>query len=289
MRALILGVGGQDGSYLAEALLGRGWEVFGTVRRNSVGSPRVPAGIKVLRADLTDHESIAAAVLACKPDVVFNEADQDNVDWSIACPRLSIDVTYGGTLYVIELCHRNGIKLFQPVSATVYGTQECPDVHSSLEPGSPYAIAKAAVLLACRHYRRLGAHICCPIMFNHDSPRRGSEYLLHKICKGPVRLSDPSFQVDIGHARDYMELACDLYTHNVDVIVGTGISYSLEQMAQIAKAEVEWVQGSVRPGHGGRGMYARTSGLKDLGLQPPSSDIRTLIAELKCKYSTTAT
>ncbi len=284
MKALIFGVGGQDGSYLADSLLARGWQVYGTVRRNSNGNPRVPTGVQVLRCDLTDSSSIAAVLVTSQPDVVFNEADQDNVDWSIATPRLSIDVTYAGALSVIEYCHRMGVALFQPISATIFGSQEYPDVTSPLQPASPYAIAKAAVLLACRHYRTLGAHICCPIMFNHDSPRRGSEYLLHRICSGKrIKLSDPGYYVDIGFAGDYMELACDLHKHNVDVIVGTGIAYTVEQLAYMVNADVEWVDAPPRIGHAGRGMYARTSGLKDLGLEPPVSDMRKLMGMLSVR------
>jgi len=288
MRALIFGVGGQDGSYLAEALLRRGHDVYGTVRRNSVGYPRVPAGVRVLKADLTDFESVRQAYMDSMPHAVFNEADQDNVDWSIATPQLSVDVTFGAVLKLLDLC--KSIKLFQPISATIFGDNPMPTLLSPLDPGSPYAIAKAAVLLACRHYRKLGAHICCPIMFNHDSPRRGAEYLLHRICSGKrIQLSDPGFRVDIGHARDYMELACDLYEHNVDVLVGTGATHSLRELAEIAEADVEWTYTQYRPGQGGAGMLCSTLGLKQLGLEPPSHDIRPLIQELKCKYSTTAT
>ena len=179
-RHLILGVGGQDGSYLAELLLERGTEVWGLHRRSSADNLwrlRLSDAINLVKlvcGDVCDLPSLENAVRECQPHVVWNMADQDNVDASFACPRQAVDVTYGGVANVLEVVKRRPIRLFQPISATVFGRAPPPQNEvTTLDPQSPYACAKAAAWLLCKYYRECHATgVTCGVFFNHDSPRR---------------------------------------------------------------------------------------------------------------------
>lgn len=247
-RALILGIGGQDGSYLADILLEAGWEVHGMHRRSSVDNLSRIAHIRdrvtLHQGDLLDQRSMWEAIRNSECEVIFNEADQDHVGWSKTCPLYSYQVTYGGVALLLELIlnWKGGreIKLFQPLSATMF--DDCPapqDETAKLRPNSPYACAKAGAWHLCKHYRREhGIDVRCAILFNHDSPRRGPGYLLQDIAAGrPIR-GDLSTVVDIGYAREYMEAAVkivelpppqnDLYQH--DYVLGTDKPWTIERL-----------------------------------------------------------
>lgn len=249
-RALILGIGGQDGSYLADILLEQGWVVHGMHRRSSVDNLARIAHcrdrVKLWQGDLLDLASLVKALDGAEPNVVFNEADQDHVGWSKECALYSASVTYGGVANLLEAIRWTacrlpiGCKLFQPLSATMFG--DCPapqDELTPLAPNSPYACAKAGAWHLCRHYRREhGLDVRCAIMFNHDSPRRGGEYLLQRIAHGQKIDGDLSTVVDIGYAREYMEAAVkimelpppqnDFFQH--DYALGTGMGYTIGRL-----------------------------------------------------------
>lgn len=221
-RALILGIGGQDGSYLAEHLLSLGYEVHGLVRRSSVDNlwriRPILDQVTLHRADLCDAASIGYAISCSHPDEIYHEADQDNIDWSYEIPGYSVQVTAGSIITILGWLKRNKpkVRVFIPLSATMFGDAPPPqNEQTPFKPMSPYACAKVAAYYLCQHYRREhGIFVSTAIMYNHDSPRRGGDYLLQKICRQAVEIKQgkrekilvgsPHQIVDIGHARDFM-------------------------------------------------------------------------------------
>lgn len=240
---LIFGVGGQDGSYLADLLLEKNYDVHGTVRRSSGGNLgrilHCVDRVRLHRCDLTDSASINRVLHEVSPDEVYNEADQDNVGWSKECPLQSVDVTAGGPARILEALRTlpNRVRLFQPVSATMFGrpTGGPQDESTPLDPRSPYAAAKAHAYHLCRYYRReYGLYVSTGIMYNHDSPRRGPGYLLQDLClKGSFQhnhlerwmyVGDPDAVVDVGFAGDYVDAAWRILQLDEpdDFVISTG-------------------------------------------------------------------
>lgn len=263
-RALVLGIGGQDGSYLADILVERGVEVHGMLRHSSGDNRRrighLDGKVRLHSGDLTDFCSLQRVVIDADPEWVFNEADQDHVGYSKLTPLYSAQVTYGGVANLLEVLRLDptlrecedkgrvswGRKLFQPLSATMFG--DCPapqDESTPLNPASPYACAKAGAWHLCRHYRREhGLDVRCAIMYSHDSPRRGGDYLLQRIARGEKIGGDLSTVVDIGYAREYMEAAVrimELPTADKffvgaagahDYVLGTGHGWRIENLVK---------------------------------------------------------
>lgn len=252
-RALILGPG-QDGSYLAEILLEQGYEVHVMHRRSSVDNLKrirhLLDRVTLHRGDLTDFGSLLDVFAEADPQEVYNVADQDDVSWSYSIKSYAWDVTSGGVLRVLEVCraYSKEVRLFQPLSATMFGLSPPPqNEQTPLNPRSPFACAKAAAWHLCKHYRQdRGVWVTCGIMFNHDSPTRSEDYVLHKICKSAVRiargeqeklvLGSLDQQIDIGFARDYMEAAVRMMqlAEPDDFVIGTGEGTSIKSMVAIA-------------------------------------------------------
>jgi GDPmannose 4,6-dehydratase len=263
-RALIFGIAGQDGSYLAELLLDKGYEVHGTHRRSSYDNlarltPEVRARVTLHRCELTDAAGVVRTLETVDADEVYNLADQDEVSWSRDTPGYSVAVTYGAPATVLEWLRanrydsdgpggRSGPRFFQPVSSTMFGPTAAPQNESTpLNPGSPYACAKAAAFLLCRHYRREhDVYVSCGIMFNHDSPRRGPDYLLQRIARQAVavargereriELTGPDALVDVGWAPDYVDAAWRTLQRDAanDYVIGTGCSVKISGLCRIA-------------------------------------------------------
>ena len=268
-RTLILGVGGQDGSLLADLLLSQGIEVHGVVRRSSLDNRgrirhllegTLPDGtvynrelFRLHTADLCDGSSVDRVVQMVEPLDVYNLADQDHVGTSHDCPGLSVEVTYAavGRLLesVLSLERRTGKtrKVFQACSATMFGLTPGPqDEDTWHDPRSPYAVAKTAAYHLGRHYRdRHGLFVTNGILFNHDSDRRGGDYLLHKVVRGVwglrrgvgrLPLQNPDLRVDIGSAREFVTGFQKLLAlgRPVDVCVGTGLAWPVRRMVRHA-------------------------------------------------------
>ena len=263
-RALILGIGGQDGSYLADILLEKGYEVHGTYRRSSCNNLARLAHlvddcgrICLHQADLADSQSIERAIVSCQPHEIYNEADQDSVGWSHVCPAYQFDITAGAVIRTLETIRRvdKSIRFFQPCSAMMFGdaaylasgVQSPQNEQTPFNPQSPYAVAKVAAYYACRHYRlQHNMFAATAIFYNHDSPRRSDHYLLHKICKGVVRmkrgeqdtlaLGNLDAMVDVGYARDYMEAAWSIMQQPIadDYVIGTGKVHSVGELVMMA-------------------------------------------------------
>lgn len=251
-RAMILGVGGQDGSYLAEILLEKGYDVHGLHRRSSVDNLRRIAHIRdrisLHRGDMADPLSIHRAIHRVEPQEIYNEADQDDVRWSQSIPAYSFDITAAAVGRLLEIVRTTnaGIKLFQPVSAMMFGSSPMPQREDSpLAPSSPFGCAKAAAYYLCQHYRREhGLFVSTAILFNHDSPARSEDYVLHKICRAAVRiargtqdklpLGNLQQQIDIGFARDYMLAAWQMMqmSYPGDYVIGTGAAWTIGEMVR---------------------------------------------------------
>lgn len=254
-KALILGINGQDGSYLAEILLERGYEVHGVVRRNSQPNlwriQHILDQLVIHQGDLLDFSSIYSIFWKILPDEIYNEADQDHIGFSQATPSYSAEITYGAVANLLELVRQikqPKIKLFQPVSATMFGNAPAPqDEETPFDPQSPYAISKLAAYYLCKHYReKHGLFVSTAILYNHDSVRRQGDYLLHYICKAAVRIShgdaeelsisNPDLRVDIGCAREYMEAIYKLMQldSSIDLVIGSGFAGTIYSFVQTA-------------------------------------------------------
>lgn len=257
MRALITGVTGQDGSYLAEQLDEAGWQVFGLVRGQH--SPKwewitslVPA-ITLLRGDLLDQSSLQAALAVARPDVVFNLGALSFVGTSWLQPAMTSAVTGLGALRMLEAIRFTdpGIKFVQASSSEMFGqAEEFPqDKETKFRPQSPYAIAKVFAHHITVNYREsYGIHASTAISFNHESPRRGEEFVTRKISRAVARIAcgqqkelvlgrlDP--QRDWGWAPDYTSAMPLIADQDVpgDYVLATGISHSVEEFCEAAFA-----------------------------------------------------
>ena len=227
MKCLILGVGGQDGSYLADILLDQGHEVHGVYRRSSVDNLTRIIHLESItefhlhQGDITDLGSMHRIFRKVKPDEIYNVADQDHVGWSLNLPSYSFDVTVKAVAGMLDILSRElpHVRFFQACSATMFGNAKPPQtLDTPLNPQSPYAIAKAAVYHVACYYREVhGMFVSTGVLYNHDSGRRGSEYLLHQICRQclnvvgrkrkSITVGDPNMLMDIGWAKDYMRAA----------------------------------------------------------------------------------
>lgn len=262
-RALILGVGGQDGSYMADLLLAKGYEVWGLYRKSSVDNlqrirhllepePR----IKLVRGDVTDAWGLISVIQDANPDEVYHLADQDKPDWSTAAPTYQVSVGVASVVNALEAVSKirasqrqwhggEKTRMFYPLSATMFGDAPAPqNEETPLRPQSVYACAKAAAWHLCRHYREQHrVWVACGIMFNHDSPRRGPDYLLQKICRQAWEIKqgkrggfdipgDLGTRVDIGYAPEYMEAAWRIMQleRPDDFCVGTRIARSIWEL-----------------------------------------------------------
>lgn len=257
-RALVLGIGGQDGSYIADILLAHGYEVHGLYRRSSTGNlsriQHIIDRVVLHQGDMADPLSVERAVIASRSQEIYNEADQDSVGWSHQAPCYTYDITFGAVGRLLETVRTvdRGIRVFQPCTAMMFGDAaylndpNFPDTQNEntpLRPMSPYACAKAGALHLCRFYREHhGLFVSCSILYNHDSVRRGEEYLLHKIAKAAVRISrgqqetlalgNLDARVDIGSAYEYMQAAHNMLQLNKpdDFVIATGIAHHVSAM-----------------------------------------------------------
>ncbi len=253
--ALITGVTGQDGSYLAELLVKKGYRVFGLLRRpGSLNSPHLASvreDIDILYGDLTDQASIDKAVKRAAPDEVYNLAAQSFVGTSFAQPVLTGEVTGLGVLRLLEAVrsHATGARVFQASSNEVFGQAETePQSESTpFHPRSPYGVAKVYAYWVAVNYRETySMFISNGILFNHESPRRGIESVMRKVCRGAARialgeshtiaLGNLDARRDWGYAPEYVELMWLMLQHLParDYVGATGESHSVREMVEEA-------------------------------------------------------
>lgn len=257
MRALITGVNGQDGSYLAEILLRYGYEVHGTVRRSSVPNlwrlAEIRDRITLHYADLTDPASISGLVHALEPEELYNLAAMSDVRASFDTPLYAGAATGLGAQSVLEAVRRFSprTKVYQAGSSEMFGTN--PDIpcneNSRFEPASPYAAAKVYGYHTALNYRNaFGLFVTNGILFNHESPRRGEEFVTRKITLGvnailagradTLTLGNLYASRDWGWAPEYMEAAYRMMQLDEpsDYVIATGVTHSVEEFAELAFA-----------------------------------------------------
>jgi GDPmannose 4,6-dehydratase len=259
MRALITGITGQDGSYLAELLLDKGYEVFGLVRRSSLEKfDRVQViveRIKIVEGDLTDQSSLDAAIQEIKPDEVYNLAAQSFVPVSWNQPTLTADVTGLGVLRVLEAIRRHHpkAKFVQASSSEMFGkVRETPQTElTPFHPRSPYGVSKVFGHHITVNYREsYGLFACSSICFNHESPRRGVEFVTRKVTQQAARIKlglaeklkmgNLDARRDWGFAGDYV-CAMWLMTQQPqadDYVIASGAMHSVRELLETAFGHV---------------------------------------------------
>lgn len=246
-RALITGCSGQDGSYLAEFLLGKGYEVFGLVRRTSTPA-KVVEGVKVIIGDMTDQGSLNRAVIESTPDEVYNLAAQSFVGASWTIPVSTADITGLGALRLLEALriHNPKAKFYQASSSEMFGNQSgLLDETAPFKPRSPYGIAKVFAHNMVVNYREsYGMFTSCGILFNHESPRRGKEFVTQKIIqqareicefkRDKFLLGNVEARRDWGYAPDYVEAMWLMLQQDTpdDFVIATGVSHSINEFVQ---------------------------------------------------------
>ena len=264
-KALITGITGQDGSYLAELLSAKGYQVHGLKRRSSsFNTERVDhlyvdahnSGAKFFLhyADLSDASSLAWCLAEIRPDEIYNLGAQSHVKVSFETPEYTSDVTAIGTIRLLEAIRRTGLqcRFYQASSSEMFGSTPAPQSENTVfHPRSPYACAKVFAHHATVNYREsYGLHASCGILFNHESPRRGETFVTRKItravahiCRGlqdKVYLGNLDALRDWGFAGDYVKAMWSMLQQDTpdDYVIGTGHSHSVREFAEAAFAHV---------------------------------------------------
>nr|WP_309501676.1 GDP-mannose 4,6-dehydratase [uncultured Roseovarius sp.] len=267
-RALITGITGQDGSYLAELLLEKGYEVHGIKRRASsfntqridhiYQDPHEPnPKLKLHYGDLTDTSNLTRLIAEIKPDEVYNLGAQSHVAVSFESPEYTADVDAMGTLRLLEAIRFLGMektcRFYQASTSELYGlVQETPQSETTpFYPRSPYAVAKLYSYWICVNYREsYGMYACNGILFNHESPRRGETFVTRKITRGLANISqglDDCLHMgnidalrDWGHAKDYVRMQWMMLQQDKpdDFVIATGKQYSVRDFIIMSAAEL---------------------------------------------------
>ena len=254
-KALITGITGQDGSYLAEFLLNKGYEVYGLVRRTStVNHTRISHlldRIHLCEGDLLDQLSLIEVIKKIQPDEVYNLAAMSFVPLSWTQPTLTGEYTALGALRVLEAIRlvNQRIKFYQASSSEMFGmSKETPQSETTpFHPRSPYGVAKVYAHWMTVNYREsYGMFACSGILFNHESPRRGLEFVTRKVTHAvakiklglakELRLGNLKARRDWGFAGDYVEAMWLMLQQKTpeDFVIGTGISHSVQQLVEEA-------------------------------------------------------
>ena len=310
-RALITGITGQDGSYLAELLLSKGYEVHGLIRRAStfntgrldaIYADPHQAGAKLLLhyGDLSDASGLARLLGKIAPEEIYNLAAQSHVRVSFDCPEYTTDVTATGVVRLLESIRETGIqpRFYQASSSEMYGkVQEVPQTETTpFYPRSPYACAKVCAYWATVNYREsYGLHASNGILFNHESPRRGETFVTRKITRAIARivsglqdklyLGNLDSKRDWGYAKEYVEAMWLMLQQSEpdDYVIATGETHSVSEFLEMAfrhmgldwKKHVEFDPRYVRPAEVDLLIGDPSKAKKKLGWEP-----KTKFAEL---------
>src|SRR6056300_621269 len=267
-KALITGVTGQDGSYLAEFLLEKGYEVHGIKRRASsfntqridhlFQDPHIENKNFILHyGDLTDSSNLTRILSEVRPDEVYNLAAQSHVAVSFESPEYTADVDATGTLRLLEAIRLLGLekktRFYQASTSELYGeVQEIPQTETTpFYPRSPYAVAKMYAYWITVNYREAyGMYACNGILFNHESPRRGETFVTRKITRGLANIAQGLESClhmgnidalrDWGHAKDYVRMQWMMLQQNTpdDFVIATGVQYSVRQFIEWSAEEL---------------------------------------------------
>lgn len=267
-KALITGITGQDGSYLAEFLLEKGYEVHGIKRRSSLfNTQRIDhiyqdpheagARLHLHYGDLTDSSNLTRILAEVQPDEVYNLGAQSHVAVSFESPEYTADVDAMGTLRLLEAIRFLGLekktKFYQASTSELYGlVQEIPQKETTpFYPRSPYAVAKLyAYWIAVNYREAYGMFACNGILFNHESPRRGETFVTRKITRGLANIAQGLDQClymgnldslrDWGHAKDYVRMQWMMLQQDQpeDFVIATGVQYSVRQFIEWSAQEL---------------------------------------------------
>ena len=257
-KALITGISGQDGSYLAEYLLGLGYDVHGIIRRSSVTENQqsridhIRNDINIYYGDLLDQTSIEKIMTEVKPDEIYNLAAQSHVRVSFDIPQFTVQSNAVGVVNMLEsykrLCPES--KFYQASSSEMFGLSVDEDGFqretTSMNPVSPYGCSKVFGYNMIRHYRRAyNLHTCNGILFNHESPRRASNFVTSKVVKSAcmiklgmqdkLELGNMDSYRDWGHSKDYVKAMHKIINHDIadDFVVSTMETHSVREMCDL--------------------------------------------------------
>ena len=268
-KALITGVTGQDGSYLSEFLMEKGYDVHGIIRRSSVDYRERIAHLEgrehfhLHYGDLSDTSSLVKVIAAVQPDEIYNLAAQSHVQVSFDSPEFTADIDATGVLRVLEAVRVVGLgdhtRIYQASTSELYGkVEEVPqNENTPFHPYSPYAVAKLYGYWIIKEYREAYNMFCCSgILFNHESERRGETFVTRKITLAAARiaqgkqdrlyLGNLSSLRDWGYARDYVECMWLILQNDKpeDFVIATGVQHSVREFATLAfhhaGIELEW-------------------------------------------------
>lgn len=273
MKSLITGFSGQDAQYLTKLLLEKGHEVISTVRRVSTEPPtrsRLEGlidhpNLTIVGADLTDYKSLADVIKKYQPDHIYNLAAQSHVGISFEQPILTTCVDYVGFINLVQALeseHKGEWRLYQASTSEMYGDKTGFNIlneDTPLNPNSPYAIAKTAAHYYARSKREQGRFISCGILFNHESPIRGGNFVTQKIAKGVKKWQETAEVIELGnldsvrdwgHAQDYVEAMYLMLQQDTpgEYVVATGESHTVREFVTAAFKSV--VQEIVWSGEG---------------------------------------
>lgn len=246
MKALITGVTGQDGSYLSELLLSKGYEVHGMVRRTAQypeSLEYVPKDVQIHFGDLQNEHHLCSIIHEIKPDEIYNLAAQSDVRVSFDIPEYTGEITGVGVTRLLEAVKKfsSNSKVYQASSSEMFGT--CTPPQNELGPflpQNPYAVAKLYAHHMCRIYREAyGIFVSCGILFNHESPRRGKNFVTRKITSAVIQkrqlsLGNLSARRDWGYAPDYVEAMWRMLQQGKpdDFVIGTGETHSVQEFME---------------------------------------------------------
>ena len=261
--ALITGITGQDGSYLSEFLLGKGYDVHGIIRRSSVDYRERIAHLEgqphfhLHYGDLSDSMGLIQVIGKVRPDEIYNLAAQSHVQVSFDSPEFTADIDATGVLRVLEAVRACGLastcRIYQASTSELYGkVEEVPqNENTPFHPYSPYAVAKLYGYWIVKEYREAYNMFCCSgILFNHESERRGETFVTRKITLAAARiaqgkqdklyLGNLSSLRDWGYAKDYVECMWLILQHDKpeDFVIATGVQHSVREFCDLAFREV---------------------------------------------------
>lgn len=265
-KALITGITGQDGSYLAELLLKKGYKIYGIVRRSSMFNreriesiyfaPQYKSQIELLYGDLTDSSSLNRIIEKINPDEIYNLGAQSHVGISFEIPEYTAEVTALGTVRLLDAIRDVGIqpKFYQASSSELFGMAEETSQKETtpFHPRSPYACAKAYAYYITQNYREAyNLFACNGILFNHESPRRGENFVSRKITLGVAKikhgiekklyLGNLEARRDWGYAPEYVEAMWQMLQIDKpdDYVIATGKTHSVREFAELAFKEID--------------------------------------------------
>ena len=296
--ALITGITGQDGSYLAEFLLGKGYEVHGILRRSSSFNTKridhIFHRVQLHYGDMTDGSSLTSIISKIRPTEIYNLAAQSHVMVSFEQPDYTAQSDGLGVLRLLEAVRLLGMtdttRIYQASTSEMFGSSPAPQNElTPFHPCSPYGSAKLYSHWICDNYRKsYGMHISSGILFNHESPRRGETFITRKVTKGVARIFHGKQQNitignleakrDWGHARDYVEGMWVMLQQDIpdDYVISTGVCHTVRHLVEysfsLIDMKISWEGDSVEMGYDQDGIvrvitdtkYVRPNEVDDL-------------------------